>query len=109
MQKGEEGEEKKRREQRRIERKEKKERKKDYTRGQQRRSGMVAVRKAGMLFSCLEMFLAISPQPLVHEAGERDHVGPYVLKSPISVCTPEDHDEVERRSSSTRDEIWCHS
>ena len=86
-----------------------KKRKKDYTRGQQRRSGMVAVRKAGILFSCLEMFLAISPQPLVHEAGERDHVGPYVLKSPISVCTPEDHDEVERRSSSTTDEIWCHS
>ena len=103
MQKGKEGEEQKRREQRRRERRE------GLNKRKKRRSGMVAARKAGTHFSCLEMFLAVSPQPLVREAGERDHVGPFVLNFPISVCTPEDHDEVERRSSSTRDEIWCHS
>ena len=71
--------------------------------------GMVAARRQAHLFPCLEMFLAVSLQPLVREAGERDHVGPFVFKFPISTCTPLDHDEVERRSSSTRDEIWCHS
>ena len=38
--------------------------------------------------------MLLSPQPLVREAGERDHVGPFVLRFPISVCIPEDHDEV---------------
>jgi hypothetical protein len=70
---------------------------------------MVAAGRQPHLFSCLEMFMAVSLQPLVREAGERDHVGPFVLKFPISACTPLDHDEVKRRSSSTTDEIWCHS
>ena len=48
-----------------------------------------------------------SPQPPVHEADERDHVGPFVSRFPISVCTPEDHDEVELRSPSTKDGILC--
>jgi hypothetical protein len=63
MQKGREGEEQKRREQRRRERRE------GVNKRKKRRSGMVAARKAGTLFSCLEMFLAVSPQPLVREAG----------------------------------------
>ena len=54
------------------------------------------------------MSLPFSPQPLVREADERDHVGPFVLRFPISVCIPEDHDEVELRSSSTKDGILCH-
>ena len=54
------------------------------------------------------MSLPFSPQPLVREADECDHVGPFVLRFPISVCIPEDHDEVELRSSSTKDGILCH-
>ena len=61
------------------------------------------------LFSFLVVSLPFSPQPLAREAGERDHVGPFVSRFPISACIPEDHDEVERQSSSTKDEIWCHS
>ena len=51
--------------------------------------------------------MLINLQPQVHEAGERDHVGPFVSRFPISVCKPEDRDEVELRSSSTRDGTWC--
>ena len=71
------------------------------------RSVMVAAGRQPHLFSCLEMFMAVSLQPLVREAGERDHVGPFVSRFPISVCTLVDHDEVERRSSSTRDGTLC--
>ena len=50
---------------------------------------------AGAHFFCLDgRSMLLSPQPLVREAGERDHVGPFVLRFPISVCIPEDHDEV---------------
>jgi hypothetical protein len=62
---------------------------------------------AGAHFSFFGMSLPFSLQPLVHEADERDHVGPFVSRFPISVCTPEDHDEVELRSSSTKDETLC--
>ena len=51
--------------------------------------------------------MLFSPQPRVREAGERDHVGPFVSRFPISVCTLVDHDEVERRSSSTMDGTLC--
>ena len=51
--------------------------------------------------------MLLSPQPLVCEVGEPDHVGLFVLKFPISVCTPGDHDEVGLRSSSTRDGTLC--
>jgi len=40
---------------------------------------MVAAGRQPHLFSCLEMFMAVSLQPLVREAGERDHVGPFVF------------------------------
>ena len=53
------------------------------------------------------MSMPFSLRPLVHEADERDHVGPFVLRFPISVCTPEDHDEVGLRSSSTKDGTLC--
>ena len=36
----------------------------------------------------------LSPQPLVREVGEHGHVGPFVLRFPISVYTPEDRGEV---------------
>ena len=51
--------------------------------------------------------MLFSPQPLVREVGERDHVGPFVLRFPISVCTPADRDEVELRSSSTKGGTLC--
>ena len=51
--------------------------------------------------------IVFSLQPLVREAGERDHVGPFVSRFPISACTPVDHDEVELRSSSTKDGTLC--
>ena len=51
--------------------------------------------------------VVFNPQPLVREAGEHDHVGPFVLRFPISACTPVDHDEVELRSSSTKDGTLC--
>ena len=51
--------------------------------------------------------MLVSPQPLVREAGERDHVGPFVSRFPISVCTLGDHDEVKLRSSSTKDGTLC--
>ena len=63
---------------------------------------------AGAHFSFFGMSLPFSLQPLAHEADERDHVGPFVSRFPISVCIPEEHDEAEHRSSSTKDGISCH-
>ena len=65
------------------------------------------VRQAHSFF-LFGMSLPFSPRPLVREADERDHVGPFVSRFPISVCIPEDHDEAEHRSSSTKDGISCH-
>ena len=69
---------------------------------------MSDVCKAGTLLFRFGMSLPFSPRPLVREADERDHVGPFVSRFPISVCVPEDHDEAEHRSSSTKDGISCH-
>ena len=51
--------------------------------------------------------MLLSPQPLVREMGEPDHVGLFVLKFPISSCKPGDHDEVGLRSSSTKGGTLC--
>ena len=85
-------------------RKEEKDQRKKGQRKNERESGQTA----GAHFFFLDgMSVPFSPQPLVHEAGERDHVGPFVSRFPISVCTPADHDEVELRSSSTKDGTLC--
>ena len=70
---------------------------KQQKRAQQRQSDKSAAGKADTLLSFLVMSLPFSSQPLAREAGERDHVGPFLSRFPISACIPEDHDEVERQ------------
>ena len=51
----------------------------------QRRKERESRQTAGAHFFFLDgMSAPFSPQPLVHEAGERDHVGPFVSRFPIS-------------------------
>ena len=81
---------------------------KDQRKKGQRKNERESRQTAGAHFFFLDgMSVPFSPQPLVQEAGERDHVGPFVSRFPTSVCTPADHDEVELRSSSTKDGTLC--
>jgi len=90
----------------REEKKGKKGTKRDRTKEEQRK--VCPAFSGCTLFSFfIGVSLPFSLQPLVHEADERDHVGPFVSRFPISVCTPEDHDEVGLRSSSTKDGTLC--
>ena len=99
---------KKERERRKTEREKRQERKRMQKPERTKEKEREGKQTADAHFFCLDgISMLLSPQPLVHEAGERDHVGPFVSRFPISVCTPADHDEVGLRSSSTKDGTLC--